>query len=293
VGGAADLAESTKTTIKGAADVKGGEYAGRNLHFGIQEHGMGAVLNGLALSGLFIPFGSTFLIFSDYMRPPMRLAALMEQQVLYVFTHDSVFLGEDGPTHQPVEQIGALRLIPNLDVVRPADALECAAAWAYALGRRDGPTALALSRQKVPALTRPAGFEPRHMLQGAYVVRDADNPDLVIVATGSEVHVAVDAAERLAAAQHRARVVSAPCWQAFQRLSATEQARVLPPGARRVSIEAGRTEPWRAALGSDCICIGIDRFGASAPYQRIAAEFGFTGESVAAAILQELHPPGV
>jgi transketolase len=289
VGGAADLAESTKTTLKGAADVGPGEYGGRNFHFGIREHGMGAILNGLALSGLFIPFGSTFLIFSDYMRPPIRLAALMEQQVVYVFTHDSVFLGEDGPTHQPIEQLAALRLIPNLDVVRPADALECAAAWTYALSRREGPTALALSRQKLPALKRPAGFDPKRMLAGAYVVREVERPDLVLIATGSEVHVAVDAAERLAGENLRVRVVSAPCWQAFQRKSAAEQAEVLPPGVRRASVEAGRTELWRAAIGRDGVAIGIDRFGASAPYQRIAEELGLTGEKIARTIVQKLH----
>ena len=166
VGGAADLAASTKTNIKGAGDIARGEFAGRNLHFGIREHGMGAILNGMAVGGCFIPFGSTFLIFSDYMRPSMRLAALMGTQVVYVFTHDSVFLGEDGPTHQAIEQVASLRLIPNLDVVRPADALECAAAWTHALTRREGPTALALTRQKLPPLDRPAGFDPAPAAQG-------------------------------------------------------------------------------------------------------------------------------
>src|SRR5262249_16064014 len=157
------------------------------FHFGIREHGMGAILNGLALSG-FLPLGSTFLIFSDYMRPSIRLAALMNQQVVYVFTHDSIYLGEDRPTHHPLEHLGALRLIPNLHVVRPADALECAAAWAHALGRRTGPTALALSRQNLPELERPSDFDPMRALDGAYVLADAPNPDLVIIATGSELH---------------------------------------------------------------------------------------------------------
>ncbi|HLV68494.1 MAG TPA: transketolase, partial [Polyangiaceae bacterium] len=269
VGGAADLAESTKTTIVGALDVKRGEYAGRNLHFGIREHGMAAILNGLALSGFFIPFGSTFLIFSDYCRPSIRLSALMQQQVVYVFTHDSVFLGEDGPTHQPIEHLWALRLIPNVDVVRPADGLECAAAWAYAIARHDGPTVLALSRQKVPALERPADFDPKVMLEGAYVLADTPSPELTLIATGSEVHVALEARKVLEARGRRARVVSAPCWEAFQRLPADRQRAVLGENTRLVTLEAGRTLPWGAITGSGGIQIGIDRFGASAPAERI------------------------
>jgi len=288
VGGAADLAASTKTNIKGAGDIARGEFAGRNLHFGIREHGMGAILNGMAVGGCFIPFGSTFLIFSDYMRPSMRLAALMGTQVVYAFTHDSVFLGEDGPTHQAIEQVASLRLIPNLDVVRPADALECAAAWTHALTRREGPTALALTRQKVPALERPADFDPAQMLKGAYVLADSDDPGVVIIATGSEVHVAVEARALLEQKGHAARVVSAPCWEAFERLPATEQEAVLGKSVRRVTIEAGRSTPWRAVAGSDGICIGIDRFGASAPAERIAEEFGLTGKKVAERILAAL-----
>ncbi len=288
VGGAADLASSTRTNIKGGGDIARGEFAGKNLHFGIREHGMGAILNGMAVGGAFIPFGSTFLIFSDYMRPSMRLAALMSIQVVYVFTHDSVFLGEDGPTHQSIEQLASLRLIPNLDVVRPADALECAAAWTHALSRRDAPTVLALSRQKVPPLERAADFAPEMMLKGAYVLADSDQPEVVLIATGSEVHVAVEAKQLLEAKGHGARVVSAPCWEAFSRLPAAEQDAVLGRGVRRVTIEAGRTTPWRAVAGSDGICIGIDRFGASAPAERIAEEFGLTGQKIAERILAEL-----
>jgi transketolase len=288
VGGAADLAASTKTNIKGAGDIARGEFAGRNLHFGIREHGMGAILNGMAVGGCFIPFGSTFLIFSDYMRPSMRLAALMGTQVVYVFTHDSVFLGEDGPTHQAIEQVASLRLIPNLDVVRPADALECAAAWTHALTRREGPTALALTRQKVPPLDRPAGFDPAQLLKGAYVLADSDDPEVVIIATGSEVHVAVEARALLEQKGYATRVVSAPCLEAFGRLPAAEQEAVLGKGVRRVTIEAGRSTPWRAVAGSDGICIGIDRFGASAPAERIAEEFGLTGKQVAERILAAL-----
>jgi transketolase len=287
VGGSADLAGSTNTTIKGSNDIARGKFDGRNFHFGIREHGMGAIMNGLALSG-FLPLGSTFLIFSDYMRPSIRLAALMNQQVVYVFTHDSIYLGEDGPTHQPVEQLWALRLIPNLHVVRPADALECAAAWAHALGRRAGPTALALSRQNLPELERPADFDQKRLLDGAYVLADAANPDLVVVATGSEVHVAVAVKKILDGKGRRVRVVSAPCLEAFSALSQSAQDAVLPRGVRRVSLEVGRTPPWRGIVGTDGITIGVDRFGASAPAEKLAVELGLTAERVAAQILELL-----
>lgn len=288
VGGAADLAESTKTTIKGAADIKRGEFGGRNFNFGIREHGMAAVLNGLALSGFFIPFGSTFLIFSDYCRPSIRLSALMHQQVVYVFTHDSVFLGEDGPTHQPIEHLWALRMIPNLDVVRPADGLECAAAWTHALTRREGPTLMALSRQKVPELTRAAGFDPKQILKGAYVLSDSENPEYTLIATGSEVHVALEAKGILEAQGKRVRVVSAPCWNKFESQPQAERDAVLGIGTRRVTIEAGVSGPWRSVTGDKGLTIGIDRFGASAPAERLAEEFGLTGAKVAARILSEL-----
>jgi len=288
VGGAADLNESTKTDVKDSASVKRGEFGGKNLHFGIREHGMAAINNGLALSGFFIPLGSSFLIFTDYCRPSIRLSALMEQQVLHVFTHDSVFLGEDGPTHQPIEQLASLRLIPNLDVVRPADAMECAAAWTHALTRRHGPTLIALSRQKVPALERAADFDPKVMFDGAYVLADAKDPEITIVATGSEVHVAVDAKKKLEAKGKRVRVVSAPCWEAFLRKPKDAQRAVLGKGAKIVTVEAGRTLGWSGALGGDGLHIGIDRFGASAPWEKIAEELGFTGDAVAARISAEL-----
>jgi len=288
LGGAADLAESTKTTIKGSADVKRGEFGGRNFNFGIREHGMAAILNGLALSGLFIPFGSSFLIFTDYCRPSIRLSALMEQQVVYVFTHDSVFLGEDGPTHQPIEQLWSLRMIPNLDVVRPADALECAAAWTHALTRRHGPTLIALSRHKLPGLERPAGFDPRSVLDGAYVLADAPNPEVAIIATGSEVSAAMAAKKLLDQKGKRVRVVSAPCWEAFERLSPEKRAKVLPAGALLVTVEAGRTLGWTAVTGPGGVNIGVDRFGASATWERLATEFGLTGEAIAAKVLERL-----
>jgi transketolase len=287
VGGSADLACSAMTTIQGGGEVSRESFGGRNIHYGVREHGMGAISNGLALGGL-VPFASTFLIFSDYMRPSIRLAALMEQQVVYIFSHDSVFLGEDGPTHQPVEHLWSLRLIPNLEVIRPADSLESAVAWATALERRTGPTVLAMSRQKLPELPRPAGFDPRTIQSGAYILADATDPTLVLIATGSEVHVALQAKPLLEQRGHRVRVVSAPCWSAFERRSRAERTAVLGTGARRVSLEAGRTFPWRGVVGEDGICIGIDRFGASAPYETLQQKLGLTTERVVAQILE--HP---
>jgi transketolase len=286
VGGAADLNPSTRTYIEGSKAVTKGDFSGRNIHFGIREHAMGAFVNGMAASGGFIPFGSTFLMFADYMRPAIRLAALSHLQSLFVFTHDSVYLGQDGPTHQPIEHFWALRIIPNLDFVRPADALECAAAWVHALERRDGPTAMALSRQTVANLKRPDGFDPKVMLRGAYTVSEATGgaPTVVIVATGSEVEVAVGAKPLLEAAGQRVRVVSAPCWDAFERQDAGYRDSVLPKGARRVVIEIGRTEPWRGVVGPDGLVIGWDDFGASANNKDIQKHFGFMPDQVAGRI---------
>ena len=282
VGGAADLAPSTKTLIKDGGGVSRGKYAGRNLHFGIREHGMGAVCNGLALTGGFVPYGSTFLIFSDYMRPSVRLSALMEQQCLWIYTHDSVFLGEDGPTHQPIEHLWALRLIPNLAVVRPADPKEVAAAWAIALARKKGPTAFSLTRQKLPVIERDQAFDARNMLRGCYVVREASGgkPEIVIVATGSELHLATAAQSELEKRGKKVRVVSGLCLETFGEQDSAYRESVLPRGARKVSIEAGRTEPWLALVGQDGLAIGIDRFGASAPDKVIAEKFGLTAAAV-------------
>ncbi|HEY6726043.1 MAG TPA: transketolase, partial [Polyangiaceae bacterium] len=227
VSGSADLNASTKTDVKATTSVKAGAYQGKNLHFGIREHAMGGIVSGLALSGGFVPVCSTFLVFADYMRPSIRLAALMGLSVGYVFTHDSIFVGEDGPTHQPIEQVWSLRLIPNLDVFRPADALECAAAWAHTMLRKDGPTALCLTRQNVPQLERPAGFDPDTILRGAYVLASDAAPELAIVATGSEVGVAVAAKKLLNDRGRQVRVVSAPCWDLFRRQAADYQAAVL------------------------------------------------------------------
>jgi transketolase len=282
IGGSADLAPSTKTLIKDSPAIGPGKFAGRNMHFGIREHGMGAICNGMALSGGIIPFGSTFLIFSDYMRPSVRLSAIMEQQCLWIYTHDSVFLGEDGPTHQSIEQLWALRLIPHLFVARPADALECAAAWTIALQRRDGPTAFALTRQTVPKIARDASFDPKDALRGAYIVQEASGgkPDAILVATGSELQLAVGAKAKLEAEGKSVRVVSAFCLEAFAQQDAAYRERVLPRAVRKVSIEAGRTPPWRAVVGLDGLALGIDHYGASAAWKTLAAKFGLTVDAV-------------
>jgi transketolase len=282
VGGSADLAPSTKTLIKGAASVSNGKFGGRNFHFGIREHGMGAICNGLALYGGFIPYGATFFIFSDYMRPAVRLSALMGIQAIWIWTHDSVFLGEDGPTHQPIEHYWALRLIPNFELVRPADSMEVAAAWTMALTRTDGPTGLALTRQKVPNFSRDAGFDPASMLKGAYTLREATGgkPDLVIVATGSEVHLAVGAQAVLEKAGKKVRVVSMPCFERFAKQDAAYRKAVLPDGVRKVSIESGRTPPWLSVIGENGLALGIDRYGASAPDKVLAEKFGLTVDAV-------------
>ena len=285
VGGSADLEPSTKTRIKDSPSVKKGDYSGRNLHFGIREHAMGAMINGMALSG-WVAYGASFLVFTDYARPSIRLAALMKVPSIWVFTHDSVFVGEDGPTHQPVEHLAALRAIPNLLVIRPADGLETAAAWGLAIERRDGPTLLALSRQSTPELARPATFAPSDLRRGGYVVRDSSAKDAItLIATGSEVGVAVDAAERLGTAGVAARVVSMPAPQVFLEQDARWQAKVLPEGGRRVSLEAGITSYWRRLVGDTGLSLGLDRFGESAPAPALAGHFGFTGEAVTARVL--------
>ena len=281
VGGSADLEPSTKTWIKGSPAITRSDFSGRNLHFGVREHGMGAALNGLALSG-WTPYGASFLVFTDYARPAIRLSALMKQPCIWVFTHDSVFLGEDGPTHQPVEHLASLRLIPGLLVIRPADGLETAAAWGMALERRDGPTLIALSRQSLPELPRPASFHASTLRRGAAVVREAEGADAVtLIATGSEVAPALDAAERLGTLGMAVRVVSMLAPQRFAEQDAAWREQVLPKRSRRVSIEAGVTSCWRAMVGDDGLSIGIDRFGESAPAGRLAEHFALTGEAIA------------
>ena len=287
VGGSADLEPSTRTRIADSPAVQRGAFAGRNFHFGVREHGMGAILNGMSLAEGFIPYGSSFLIFTDYARPAIRLAALMHRQVIWVLTHDSVFLGEDGPTHQPIEHLGALRAIPNLLVVRPADGLETAAAWALALERRDGPTLMALTRQTLPALERPASFSPAWLKRGGYVLRESGSADAVtLIATGSEVALVVEAAKLAEAGGVPTRVVSMSAPQLFGIQDAAWQSAVLPPGGRRVTIEAGATAYWWRFAGEDGLRIGIDRFGESAPLAALAEHFGFTPEKVARRVME-------
>ena len=285
VGGSADLEPSTRTRIQSAPAVQRGTYIGRNLHFGVREHGMGTILNGMALHGSFIPYGSSFLVFTDYARPSIRLSALMKQQVIWVFTHDSVFLGEDGPTHQPIEHLGALRAIPHLLVVRPADGPETAGAWGLALERRDAPTLLVLTRQNVPALERAAPLGADDLRRGGYLLRGGEGGDPVtLIATGSEVWLALEAARRLEAEGRATRVVSAPAPQLMLARDRGEVDALLGPRHRRVTIEAGATDYWRRVTGDEGLAIGIDRFGESAPYAALQEHFGLTPEKVAARI---------
>jgi transketolase len=281
VGGSADLAESNLTDIKGAGAFSPDTPAGRNVHYGIREHGMGAIQNGLAYDGLFIPFTGTFLQFADYMRPAVRLAALARLQTVYVWTHDSIFLGEDGPTHQPVEHLSALRAIPNLHVVRPADPVELAAAWAHALQRRDGPTALVLTRQKLAPVKRGAGFTPEQARRGGYVVDAPAGARFTVVATGSEVPLAQAALELLAKKGIAGRLVSMPCWEEFDAQPAAWRDEVLPRTQPVAVVEAARGQEWWRLAGRDGLVIGIDRFGASGPEKALAEEYGFTPAKVA------------
>jgi transketolase len=281
VGGDADLSGSTKTLLKDSPKIAAGEFAGRNLRFGIREHAMGSLANGISLYGGFIPFTATFLTFSDYMRPPIRLAALSQNNIINVFTHDSIFLGEDGPTHQSVEHVAALRLIPNVDVWRPANAVECAAAWAAAIQRSDGPSEIILSRQKVAE--PPAKVDPKEAVRGGYVaLRESGGaPEIVILATGAEVGVAVEAAQALGKDGRRVRVVSMPCLEVFARQDEAYRKSVLPDGARRASVEAGRTDGWWRWVGERGLPIGVDTFGASAPAPVLAEKYGLTGPQIA------------
>ena len=286
VGGSADLAGSTLTTVKGAPFVAAATPGGRNVHFGIREHAMGGIMNGMALHGGVIPYGGTFLIFSDYMRPAIRLAALMKQQAIYVFTHDSIGLGEDGPTHQPVEQLSALRCIPNLLVIRPADANETAEAWKVAIKQRTGPTALVLTRQKLPLIDRTKSGAANGVARGAYVLVDSASgpPRAVIMASGSEVEIALKARELLAAERVGVRVVSMPCHELFAQQTAEYRDSVLPKNVRRVAIEAAHPMSWYRWVGTDGVILGIDHFGASAPYQKLYEEFGLTAARLAESV---------
>ncbi len=308
IGGSADLAPSTHTVLaemsdfespsKKHGDLQGSfgpdwSYAGRNLHFGVREHGMGTILNGMAAHGGVLPFGATFLIFSDYMLPSMRLAALMGLHVIYVFTHDSIGLGEDGPTHQPVEQLLGLRSIPNFLLLRPADANESAGAWRIAIEHQDGPVALVLSRQKLPVLdihkypqltlgVKAGGYILAHAPQGA-------QPDIILVATGSEVHLALEARLHLEKESVKARVVSLPCWRIFNAQPDEYKRSVLPPDVPILAIEAGTPLGWKAYIGPHIDVIGVDHFGASAPGKTVMRKYGFTPENVVKKTLEILQ----
>mgnify|MGYP000929002209 CR=1 FL=1 len=283
IGGAADLDSSTRTYLNLSEDFRAGHYAGRNLRFGVREHAMGAIVNGLAAHGGLIPYSATFLVFSDYMRPAMRVAALSHFAPVFVFTHDSIGLGEDGPTHQPVEQVMSLRLIPHVEVIRPADANETAAAWRCAIENRDHPTVLALTRQNVPVLDPALGIA-EGVARGAYVLSDAPGGavDVLLIATGSEVHLALATQKLLAAESIGARVVSMPSWERFERQPQAYRDSVLPPAVTaRVSVEAGVTTGWQKWVGAGGAAVGVDRFGASAPYQVLFEQFGLAAAQIA------------
>ena len=283
VGGAGDLAPSTKTILKDKGHFGPDDYSGHNLHFGVREHAMGGIASGMALHGGIIPYTATFLIFYDYMRPPVRLAAMMGQRVIYIFSHDSVGLGEDGPTHQPIEQLTGLRSVPNLTVIRPADATETVEAWKIALRRRQGPTALILTRQKLPVLDRTVLAPASEVQRGGYTLWQATaSPEVILIGTGSEVHIALEAGKLLQEKGVAARVVSLPSWELFDAQPAEYRNKVLPPNLQaRVSMEAGITLGWEKYLGSEGIAIGLDHFGASAPYKTIYEHFGLTAEHMA------------
>jgi transketolase len=288
VGGSADLAGSNKTTISGKPFVRPDDFGGPNINFGVREHAMGSIMNGMALHGGIIPYGATFLVFTDYMRPPMRLAALMGLRIVYVMTHDSIGLGEDGPTHQPIEQVAALRAIPNMNVMRPADGNESAQAWRAALLRTSGPTVLALTRQNLPAWDRAAeGLgSAEGVLRGGYVFFESasNGLDLVLIATGSEVEIAFNAAKALAGEGVGVRVVSLPSWRLFEEQDEAYRAQVLPAGVKKIAVEAASPFGWERWVGNDPAMgdiVAIDHFGASAPYQTLYKEYGLTPENVA------------
>ncbi|PKK90978.1 MAG: transketolase [Candidatus Wallbacteria bacterium HGW-Wallbacteria-1] len=291
VGGSADLAPSNNTYIKGGHDIgdqnaPDGPFAGKNFHFGIREHGMSAVMNGISLHGMFKPFGGTFLVFSDYSRPAIRLSCIMNTDPVYVFTHDSIFLGEDGPTHQPVEHLSALRAIPNMTLFRPADQLETAMAWVWAMENAK-PSLLALTRQKIPALPHVEGFTPRDILKGGYVVKMEKSPErltsdgVVILATGSEVETALNAADLLQSKGIDSRVVSIPSLELFDRMGKDYRNSIIPEGSRVAAVEAASPMCWYKYTGVDGLVISMESFGESAPAEELADHFGFTPEKVA------------
>ena len=281
VGGSADLASSTNTIVKDAPSITPKTYGGRNFHFGIREHGMGAVMNGMSVHGGFIPYGATFLIFSDYMRPSVRLAAIMHRHVIYVYTHDSIGLGEDGPTHQPIEQLSTLRAIPDFTLIRPADATETAEAWRAAL-KHNGPVALVLTRQKLGFIDRTKYASAAGVAKGAYVLADAPggDPQVILISSGSEVSLILEAQQKLTAQGVRSRAVSMPSHELFAAQSQEYRDSVLPVGVKRVAIEAAHPMSWYRWVGSDGVVLGLDRFGASAPFKELYEHLGLTVDKI-------------
>ncbi len=287
MGGSADLSPSTKTTIKDGRSFAADCYSGRNFHFGIREHAMGAIANGMTLHGGLIPFVSTFLVFYDYMRASVRLSAFMKQGVIYVYSHDSIGVGEDGPTHQPIEQLAGLRTVPGLVTIRPADATETAEAWRIAVNSRNNPTALIFTRQKLPVFDRNVVASATGVRNGGYILwQSSEQPDIILIATGSEVHIALEAAKVLDEQGIAVSVVSLPSWELFEAQTEEYREMVLPHGIKaRISIEAGVTFGWERYVGNEGVAIGIDRFGASAPFNVLYQQFGLTSER----ILAEAH----
>jgi len=282
LGGSADLSPSTNTVMDDYDSFSASNYGGRNFHFGIREHAMGSILNGIALNDYLIPYGATFLIFSDYMRPPLRLASIMKKRIIMVYTHDSIGLGEDGTTHQPIEQLAGLRSVPNMTVIRPADANETAHAWRAAIGITDGPTCLVFTRQTLPTIDQEKYGKAEGLAKGAYILSDSDKtPDVILIGTGSEVQLAVEAQKELARENIAARVVSMPSWNLFEKQDASYKESIFPKNVRkRVSIEAGSTMGWHKYVTDEGAVIGLDRFGESAPAEKLMEEFGFTVENV-------------
>ena len=288
LGGSADLSESNNTLLVNYPDFEADSPTGRNVHYGVREHAMGAIMNGMAYHGGILPYGGTFLIFSDYMRPPIRLAAMAGLQVIYVLTHDSIGLGEDGPTHQPVEQLSSLRLVPNLVVIRPADANEVKVAWRVALRRKEGPTAIVLTRQGVPVIDRDKFPSEENLEKGAYVLSDCEGaPDVILIGTGSEVHVALGAKDLLESKGIKTRVVNFPSIELFEKQSDEYKGEVLPPEVhRRVVVEAGRGMCWYRYVGTEGLVISMETFGKSAPGKALFEHFGFTPEAVAKKVIE-------
>jgi len=282
VGGSADLSPSTNTFMNGFDSIAPGKFAGRNFHFGIREHGMGAILNGITLYGGYKAFGSTFFVFSDYMRPPIRLAAIMKLPVIYVFTHDSIFVGEDGPTHEPIEHLSVLRAIPNMTVFRPSDGIETAMAWAYALRNEKSPVALILTRQKIDSVEKDKDYNPKDVLKGAYIVQKEKNNklDLVIAASGSELPLAATA-KKILEKELSIRIVSIPSKEIFEKQDEAYRNRIIPNNVPVVVIESALMMGWGDLFRQKLLTIGMTHYGASGPYQTLAEKFGFTGISVA------------